>query len=343
MRWSLSLMSGPGEGLGNEVIPWAKSWIAARELGLRTLHPGWGRNPRQYWRDFGTARADWIVHRLAARAMPRLHVPADVYELTGTAHYGDAIRRYLGDLPAGPLLVTHEGMSGGYLGIEAARDFVRAELLRPPHVAADLYRIGRAVSGDRLVVALHVRRGDFGATPPGPGQFNAALPMSWYRGITKQIEGAFPGRVTTLVLSDDPGSADEVGSTAIALPARAKPLLSDVLTLAEADLLVCSVSSFSMLGAFLSNAPYIWYRPQLVEEDGWLSIWGDEPGYGHAATARSRQRAAERRSRGRGIPLDVDEPLPDDLLRDLEARLRQRDSSADLLRFGVLPARSPSS
>ncbi len=314
----------PGVGPAN-----TSSWLGTQPTAVLA---GLRDHPRELDRPSPGGTRDAAAARL----------PADVYEQAGTAHYGDAVRSYLGDLPAGPLLVTHEGMSGGYLGIEAAREFVRAELLRPPHVAADLYRISRALRGDRLVVAMHVRRGDFGATPPRPGQFNAALPMSWYRGIAKQIEGAFPGRVTTLVLSDDPRISRRggfhchcpAGAGQASAVRRAQLGRSGPARLLRLELLDAGSVPF--------ERPVHLVSATTRRRGGGLSIWGDEPGYGRAATARNRQRSAERRSRGRGIPLDADEPLPDELLRNLDVRLRQRDSSADLLRFGVVPARSPS-
>jgi len=33
----------------------------------------------------------------------------------------------------------------------------------------------------------------------------------------------------------------------------------------------------SLLAAFLSDNPYVWFAPHLGDEAGWLSIWGHEP------------------------------------------------------------------
>ena len=53
---------------------------------------------------------------------------------------------------------------------------------------------------------------------------------------------------------------------------------SDLLMLASADLLLCSTSTYSSLAAFLSDAPYLWFAPNLHgnAQARWLGERSDE-------------------------------------------------------------------
>ena len=63
---------------------------------------------------------------------------------------------------------------------------------------------------------------------------------------------------------------------------------SDLLLLASADLLVCSLSSYSLTAAWLGAMPYLWLRDQLHDDDGWLSMWGAGPVSARDSTAANR-------------------------------------------------------
>jgi hypothetical protein len=108
--------------------------------------------------------------------------------------------------------------------------------------------------------------------------------------------------------------------------------------MAAADLLICSVSSLSMLAAFLSDAPYVWYRPHLGESDGLLSIWGHEEGQrtGPTATNIRRERHTDGLAPTRGVAMDIDDDLPQWLTDFLDTRVSLRRLSTDLVHFGVV-------
>ena len=116
---------------------------------------------------------------------------------------------------------------------------------------------------------------------------------------------------------------------------------SDLLAMASADLLVCSVSSFSLWGAFLSRAPYLWFAPQLQEERGTLSLWGHEPMQRPpaGATARFRVQVAEESAAclPRGVPVTEHGEIPRNLLTRLELGLDSRRTATDLALYGVVP------
>src|SRR5262249_48648977 len=141
-------------------------------------------------------------------------------------------------------------LRGRVLGVGGAGDLVRNATGRAP-----------------VTVGLHVRRGDFGVQPPAPGTFNRPVPTTWFCSVVRSLQGQLPDAAHAVCT--DAGDAELPELTALpgvhlvrgSGPAAA---IQELAVLASCDLLVCSVSSFSMLAAFLSDRPYLWYRPQLT-------------------------------------------------------------------------------
>jgi hypothetical protein len=341
--WSLPVVSGRrGAGLGNEVIPWAKAYLAAQALGLRTVHPAWALNRRGYRHDFGTSRLDWLVQSTAAAALPSVDLSWERIRSTGEQDYGLAVRALRGELGLDrrPLVVRNSsGMAGGYLAVRRARTFLLSRVLSPDHVTADLGRIAERWDDRAVRVAVHVRAGDFEPGGPGPGQFNRAVPDQWYVAVCRSLRAELGDGVGFLVLSEGDGAAARrlvAEVAAVTPPTRHRPLLSDIAAMAQADLLVCSVSSMSMFAAFLSGAHYVWYAPQLETSAGWRSIWGLEPEQRAGATARNRSAGAPAPPLARGVPVDDDGRVPVDLVRRLREQAAIRDARHDLLLYGVV-------
>jgi hypothetical protein len=348
-----------GSGLGNEVIPWAKAFIASQEFGLQLIHPAWGLNARRYNRDFSTSRADWLGQRVLRIALPTTRITEHMVRETGEHDYALALRALANDLNIGrrgmPSVVLNEGMSGGYYGIQRARDFLQHQLMRPEHVARDLYLISEALDPERLTVAVHVRARDFASQSDGPtpAQFNMALPGRWYEAVIENLDGAFGESVQYLIVSDANESELKTlipRTDVIIPPRRRRPLLSDLFSMVNADVLLCSVSSFSMLAAFLSERPYVWFEPHLGDHRGWRSLWGHEESQqaprGLTAHNIVSAEAAADPIFGRGVAVGVDGRLPEELLQLLEQRATLKKRRHDLLYYGVIhtssaPASTP--
>lgn len=353
LRWCLPVVAGRGAGLGNELVPWARAWLMAREIGARCLPPAFGLNERRYHRHFGTSRLDWLRQRLMLRALPCVHFTEHDYR----AHGGGDVSRAFAAFAAqrglharAPLVVATDGMWGGLPHIARARQFVRGLLWRSRHAGANLAELGARLDPGKLTVAMHVRLGDFAsadsvADPAAMrGRFNVSMPLAWFVELGRQLRDAFGERVQFQVFSD--GSPERLRPlleavqpvpTACARPAD----VSDLLAMAQADLLLCSVSTYSVWAAALSDAPYVWYRPQLqVHAQGLGSIWGHEPAQaapdGATARALAEQLAHAPAQRiGRAFALDRGEALPEALRAALEQRGRQCRAAADLVHYGV--------
>jgi hypothetical protein len=327
-----------GAGLGNEVLAWGKSMVAADTLGLRLLAPQWLRSRYRLGDQLGISRAELVRSELAPVLLPSTEVTEDDYRSTGVTDYAEALRilRDGGRLGRARVLVT-SGMWGGYAAIAAARDSLHDRLL-----AVDGARglVERARSGAQLTVGLHVRRGDFAGPGPTPGSFNRPVPVGWFVGLVESLRTQLPD-ATFVVCSDaSPAELPELGERDDVRFVRGEGVaapVQELLVLASCDLLACSVSSFSMLAAFLSDRPYLWFEPQLTAVDSALTIWGDEDA--QRLPGSLTRRAVELRGesvRPRGIPVPasgVVELGPDALVAPADGWDRRRD----LLYYGAVP------
>lgn len=357
-KYCISRVGGRGAGLGNELIPWARAFVAASVLGAQTLGPAFGLNHRKYWRHFGTPRYDWFAQRALEYALPRFEFTESDFVNYGGDCLSDAIRRFaehhrLRERSAWVLLTR--GMWGGYRHIIEARAFVRSTLTLSRFAAANLATIRSRLDCNRITVAMHVRLGDFSPSRSEPsqdayrGRFNVSLPLEWYINIASTLRGTLGDNVQFLIVSD--GSMQQLaplldscgGITTTDIPDSD---VSDLLALADADLLVCSISSYSLWAAFLSDAPYLWFEPHLQKLDGYYSIWGHHPG--QLESGSYTRRAVEKFASGaaglvpgRGIVVPYEGALPETLFATLAARHQRPRLESDLVYCGVLPTTQP--
>lgn len=358
-RYSMARVRGRGAGLGNELIPWARAFLAAQVTGATCLPPAFGMNTRRYWRHFGTPRSDWLRHRALEHLLPVFEFDEAAYDRHGGGDVVDALRRFAHTeklaTRAAYVLVT-DGMWGGYRHICAARDFIRTTLYASRFAPANLIQLSSRIDPSRLTVGLHVRLGDFQAASRDltayRGKFNLSLPTDWYRNVARSIHATLGERVQFLVISD--GSPAELATIFGEVPFITSSDIpdadcSDLLALANADLLVCSVSSFSTMAAFLSSAPYLWFEPNLQRhaEQGY-SIWGHESAQQRASgeTMQSLHASAQWQtvpngSTARGVPVSFAGTVASALLERLYAHKQACRPERDLICYGVVPISQP--
>lgn len=350
LKFCLPWVPGRGAGLGNELVPWCRAFLAAQTLGARCLPPAFGLNARRYGRHFGTPALDWLGHRALRAVLPHVEFTEADYLAQGGGDVVHALRAF-GEARRLPQranwLLTTQGMWGGMAHIDAARDFALSTLHGSRFAARNLLTLRQRLDPALPVVGLHVRMGDFGA-PVAPdayrGRFNISLPPEWYRQVALSIQSLLGGHVQFLWVSDAPlerlqGLAQGLRSVFTADIPDAD--CSDLLALARCDLLVCAVSSYSTWAAFLSDAPYLWYGPNLTLHDGgWASIWGHEPGQQQAgagtptALAHLRAAGAAAPTRAWAVPGSGEVPAAAvEMARERHAR-----RFTDLVRYGAVRA-----
>lgn len=348
-----------GAGLGNELIPWGKGWIASQVLGAHLIGPSWGLNQRRYDRNFSTSRFDFVLEDVLQR-LPHYSFTESDYRATGELDFGRALSLWAearGLKRRSSCIVTVEGMWGGYRAIHGARAYLSAQLARSRDALAKAYEIASRFDRKKLFVAVHMRllRDGFSSPKPGDdvrGKFNIFVPSEWYLHVCEQLRREFGERIEFHFFTDrrgpefdeavrrfNPGQTMQAGLTEC----------SDLLLMTQADLRVCSVSSYSLAASYLSGGPYLWYEPQLTLKSGVQSLWGDEEAQrmSDSATAQSAsyltQLALKRNgddgpAEYLGTAMGVGDPLPEGLVRQLRHRLAYLDPRTNLLDYGCIPS-----
>jgi len=327
------------QGLGNELVPWAKAFIASQELQIKFLPPALGLNDRKYYEYFGTSRFDWIYYSFLKKVLPCYVFTEAEYVATGEKDFARAIRVYADkyDLwnKRSYALLT-EGLWGNWYSVRKAKHFVLSELYRSRHLAGNLYQLDRQIADKRLVVGIHIRMGDFlpVANPTDyQGLWNTRVPLAWYLNVCRQLKAALGETVSFLLLTD--GTEAELRDFVnefqpITNFGQTHAVISDLLSLASADALVCSISSYSMWGVLLSRAPYFWYLPNLRELDGYLTLWQERiEGLGDNFPVNEIL--------PRGIPLAENGRIPEPVLDFLRLKAKLNSVSLDLVKSGGVP------
>lgn len=352
LRFCLARVRNQGHGLGNELVPWARAFLASQVLNARLLPPAFGLNRREYWRHFRTAPDDWIYNRALERLLPVVRfTEADYLE-----HGGDdvvvALRRFAesrGLHRRAAFVLLTEGLWGGFYHIQAAREFIRATLYQSRFAAANLLRLRERIDPDKILIGMHVRLGDFKPPVPAaehPKVANVSLPLEWFCNIADSLRAALPGQLQFLLVSD--GTPEQLLPLMQRVPCITTADLpdgdcSDALALADSDLLVCSASTYSHLAAYLSESPYLWFAPNLARHpEGCYSIGNPEADLRRPNSPRARAlrefvaHAGEWPSRG--FALDMDGQVPGALIEQLQQRHARRRWQSDILRGGVMTA-----
>jgi hypothetical protein len=341
-------------GLGNQCFCWAKAFIASQELGATLLHPAWSRNPRGYRHLFGTPPLDWEAYRILVKALPVFEFSEPDYQAAGGGDYGKAVLAFAegkGLNKRRGYALTTPGMWGGYAAIRHARHFVLAQLYAARNTSRHLYALSKQLHPGHLTVAVHIRRGDFSMlnrSDEWRGVLNAALPLEWYTRICRTLNGHFPGRVQFLLFSDGAdselrGFCDEFHPLRMAPGNRSEA--SDLIAMAGVDLLVCSTSTFSLLAAFLSDAPYLWFEPQLASDGVFYSLanegltQADARCYGVGSEEFECAAANQPGFLPRGMPIGEFGQLPDSLVQRLGQRLSLKHFRNDLVYYGRVPCK----
>jgi len=351
LRFCIPRVRNRGYGLGNELVPWARAFLAAQILDAKLLPPAFGLNRRGYWRDFYTSPDDWIYQRALRRLLPVVEFTEADYIAHGGGSAVTALRSFIA---AHGLLERHlfafvtDGLWGGYAHVQAARDFMRATLYQSRYAARNLIRVRSRIDARKILVGMHVRLGDF-AAPTQLAEYrrraNASLPIEWFIAVADHLRGAFGDDWQLLLVSD--GTREQLAP----LLERHACIItadipygdcSDALALAGSDLLVCSASSYSSLAAFLSDSPYIWFAGNLhAHAEGCYSLHGDDT---QSPIQLQRTHAALQYflnppalSSPRGVAVDADGRVPQAALDEAARHREARRWELDLVRGGVTP------
>ena len=271
-RWSVAAPQGRrGAGLGNEIIALGKAYLGASELGARLVEQPWWLNSRRYGNELGRNLSADVEVRLRGIRLPRIRLSWSV--LPFPWDYRRSMQALNANLPSSCVVVHTSGMAGGYLTILDARPFLQRRLGIPRNPAP----VDRP-----LQVGLHLRVGDYTTQPICPGVFNARLSQQWIMNALMSLRESWSGAMDLTIVTDaaprDPlleGIVERI-PRAVSVRVSSASVLGDLRRLTLSDIIVPSVSSYSMMAIFLSDTAYLWPLHHLNDTDGWLSIWGHE-------------------------------------------------------------------
>jgi hypothetical protein len=344
-----------GEGLGNEILPWAKGMIASEVLDGMLIGPSWGLNKRRYYRNFQTSRLDFLLEDALVR-LPNYRFTERDYIESGEVDFGAAIQSWAnrhGLLRKKHFIVIVDGMYGSYASIHNARPFLWAKLLNSRDAISNVYRIASTLDRCKLFVAVHMRfGGDFVRLKEGEnarGQFNIFIPGEWYLHACQALVDDLGDSVQFHFFTDRGGPEYDEAVRCFnpgQIHQRGLTECSDLLLMAQADLRICSISSYSLVASFLSDGPYLWYEPQLTQIDGMYSLWGMEeqqrrkgsPSDLSATRAKEIEPGTPWESEFRGYAMRTGGIFPPGLLTQLRRRLLAKNPTANLLEYGALPS-----
>jgi len=326
-----------GAGLGNELHGWAKAYLAAEALDAKALPPAWGRSSRGYRRYFNSSRLDWLHRSLLISLLPTHVFDEEQYVATGVLDFVEAVRVYADRhnllTRLAFVFVTGE-MWGGMSILRPAFPFVRRVLYSAEGTVQNLSSLHLRIPSGSIVIAIHVRRGEFTAEIPDPSQplwsqWNWALPLDWYIQVCRSIVEQLDVPHSFVLFTD--GSPEELQPLIrdvgpITLFDQEMNVCSDLLAMAAADLLICSRSSFSIWAAALSDSPYIWPADSLYSGPDYRAIWD------HGEPTVSQENPT--RQRPRGVPVDSSSAVPYGLMGYLESVYSRRALSTDLVFYG---------
>jgi hypothetical protein len=291
-------------GFGNNVIALAKAHLIAESCALTYQRPLWPPTEHVAGEQRGYGHyLPWTVGdkvRVTAfsylsRLQRKLAVPPwppcvlfgrEDYERTRVTDVGEACRTYLAtfglDDPARSVIVTTNGMWGGYAAIKRARPWINQLLLSHADTRQRFEQIDRAI-GARLRVGVNIRMGDFlppeAAAADRQGERLVRLPLEWFGRICRRLREIADCEI---VLVTD-GTRDELRPFLdefhpVDIVGQPFTALLGLVLLRSCDLVVCSNSTYSRVACFLNDRPYIWPADTLVRDPSgcYGYLWRDD-------------------------------------------------------------------
>lgn len=251
-------------GLGNCLLPWARSELFAARTGARIVEPDWTSlrlgpylrretEKRRYGKYFfaadhvrGSAK---LIVRITARQV-------DEGEWNENAHRGPR-----------PLLVRFSGIGDLFAPLLGHWEFIRERLWR---MTREELRPGKRGTGPGFI-AMHVRRGDITRQGFSPGELTEVTQftaLSWYVNMARAVRACPSTRSLPIVVFTD-GYPDEVAEL-IRLPGvqlrPLEPAITDLWAMSRASLLFGSgFSTFSMWSSYLGGMPTLYAPGKLAQ------------------------------------------------------------------------------
>lgn len=287
------------QGFGNNLITVAKAYLIAQSCEMNYLPPVWPRNlvpplhgydyyfPATILQKIETGLFSYMMRaqrKLGVQiGVPTLYFDRHLYNNISVIDAGEACLAHLKTLGLDDrgrsLVVTTSGMWGGYASIKRARAWLRELIQSHSDTRRRIEEIESLAQG-RPKVTVDIK---FGAYAPRKknfeeGERNSRLPIDWYIRICRKIREVSD---CAFILSTD-AKREELAPLLneiqpINYLGQTSTDLMGLLMMIHSDLVVCSNSTYSRLGCFLNDKPYIWIADTLVKDRSGLYgyLWRD--------------------------------------------------------------------
>ena len=254
-----------GAGIGNCLYAYFHAVVMAKEANCQIIAPTWSSV-----RVGPLLRGERSLRRYGTMFRPHPDEIGGLMKvarllLLWPAHKRVQIRTGRRDYPALSGLTIVEAPEFTFAGLHPHRDMIRRrllEILTAPPTEPPKW-------GGRDYVAAHIRRGDFGEAHSkslrGPFRDGERIPLAWYEHTIRRVRATFP-EVPVHLFSDghEHELADLIGIDGVRLW-REPNDVTDLLSLAQARLLIGSNSTFARWAAFLGDMPSIWPNTDVRE------------------------------------------------------------------------------
>ena len=252
-------------GLTHSLLAWARCRLWCARHNIPMLAPSWFRlkghigpflrreyDKRLYFRLFEFPGYVSGLQKYSILATSSFLSP----DTLGDGYPADIIRQtvllFKNTVTRNEELYFHQIRGSSELVLNELRNITKAKYL--PHI------------DDTPHIAVHVRLGDFSQYTDSKalheGCKNTSLPIDWYCDVLATLQNKL-GRFKTVVYSD--GSNDDLMPLLRmhdVVRSPRQPSITDLLSIAQAKLVVSSGSGFSTWGAYLANSPRICYPGQ---------------------------------------------------------------------------------
>lgn len=263
-------------GFGNEFFRVTKALICSRELNIPFLKPHWPAHYRQAlptslseehaWKDWMRRKRYGLTHRL-------IEFTEKDHAATGIIPIEEAFWAFLESQDItlkNNVLVRFPALSPGLECIEKHGRYLKEMLLENEWLATRVHDKIKKFSEQRLLVGIHIRRGDFRdplpiGKPWPENKWNIQIPLEWYVNICRKLLTVFPDKIEFVAFSNGPD--EELKRLSMEFPLhisasndkRSSLDLADMLVLSECDIIISSCSWFSGWAIIFSDSPFIWY------------------------------------------------------------------------------------
>jgi hypothetical protein len=266
-RYDWGIIRIGGAGIGNCLYAYFHAVVMAKEVNSRIIAPTWSSvrigpllrrelSLRRYGRMF-RAHPDEITGIMKVALL--------IWSWRKSARVRVRVGQHAPDAGAGDLTIV-EASDFTFVGLHPHRSMIRRRLL-------DILTLTPPTTptwGSADYAAAHIRLGDFASAQPDQiisGKIhNLRIPISWYEKVITRVRQTFP-ELPILIFSDgrEDELADILAIDGVSLR-RGPNDVADLLSLAQARLLIGSNSTFSRWAAFLGDMPSIWLKTDQLPE-----------------------------------------------------------------------------